>query len=388
VLPKKLSKDFWNKNHHGVNISLPHSNKRIDGNNMSNSRPMERNILPKQDFLNRLRIEKRRVDRSKSPLSIALFSFHEKAMSDRQLIQNFLKPLQKNTRETDIKGWVDHNVIGLILPDTNEKGVQHFVNKIVNGNGDVTYSVITGTYPDDLFQKLLAEEGPPDLFPIDLDKSFKTRRIQNALKRGMDIIGSLFGIFLSLPLMLGTALSIKITSPGPIIFRQSRFGRKGARFPFYKFRSMQWNVDDQIHREYVANLIKGNLSKINQGDEKEPLYKMKSDNRVTKVGGIIRKLSIDELPQFFNVLKGEMSLVGPRPPIPYEVEKYEAWHLRRILEVKPGMTGLWQVDGRSTTSFDDMVRLDLRYAQNRSLLLDLKILLKTVRAVLRPKGAL
>jgi lipopolysaccharide/colanic/teichoic acid biosynthesis glycosyltransferase len=204
----------------------------------------------------------------------------------------------------------------------------------------------------------------------------------------MDIIGSLFGIFLSLPLMLGTALSIKITSPGPIIFRQSRFGRKGARFPFYKFRSMQWSVDDKIHREYVANLIKGNLNKINQGDEKEPLYKMKSDNRVTKVGRIIRKLSIDELPQFFNVLKGEMSLVGPRPPLAYEVEKYEPWHLRRILEVKPGMTGLWQVDGRSTTSFDDMVRLDLRYAQNWSLWLDIKILLKTVRAVLRPKGAL
>jgi lipopolysaccharide/colanic/teichoic acid biosynthesis glycosyltransferase len=151
---------------------------------------------------------------------------------------------------------------------------------------------------------------------------------------------------------------------------------------------MYWNVDDQVHREYVNNLIKGNLEKINQGDGKEPLYKMKSDARITKIGKIIRKLSIDELPQFFNVLKGEMSLVGPRPPIPYEVEKYEPWHLRRILEVKPGITGLWQVGGRSTTSFDDMVRLDLRYVQTWSFWLDLKILLKTVRAVIRPKGAL
>ncbi len=114
---------------------------------------------------------------------------------------------------------------------------------------------------------------------------------------------------------------------------------------------------------------------------------MKSDPRVTRVGKIIRKTSIDELPQFFNVLKGEMSLVGPRPPLPYEVEKYEPWHLRRILEVKPGITGLWQVDGRSKTSFDDMVRLDLRYVQNWSLWLDIKILLKTIRAVIRPKGA-
>jgi len=347
------------------------------------------NILQKSEFLNRLRIEKRRADRSKSPLSIALLSFREEAVGDHPLIQELLKSLQKNTRETDIKGWVDHNVIGLLLPDTNEKGVQQFVNKIVNGNGDVTYSVITGTYPDDLFHKLLVEEqDKPDFFPIDLDKSFKTRKIQNALKRGMDIIGSLFGIFLSFPLMLGAALVIKITSPGPIIFKQYRFGKKGIRFLFYKFRSMQWNVDDQIHREYVTHLIKGNLDKINQGDAERPLYKMKSDPRVTSVGKIMRKTNIDELPQFFNVLKGEMSLVGPRPPLPYEVEKYKPWHLRRILEVKPGITGLWQVDGRSTTSFDDMVRLDLRYAQNWSLWLDIKILLKTVRAVIRPKGAL
>jgi lipopolysaccharide/colanic/teichoic acid biosynthesis glycosyltransferase len=151
---------------------------------------------------------------------------------------------------------------------------------------------------------------------------------------------------------------------------------------------MQSNVDDQIHREYVTNLINGDLEKINQGDEGTPFYKMKSDPRVTPVGRIIRKTSIDELPQFLNVLKGEMSLVGPRPPIPYEVEKYEPWHLRRILEVKPGITGLWQVDGRSTTSFDDMVRLDLRYVQNWSLWLDIKILLKTVKVLLLPKGAL
>ena len=150
---------------------------------------------------------------------------------------------------------------------------------------------------------------------------------------------------------------------------------------------MYSKVDDQLHREFVTNLIKGEHEKINQGDEEDPLYKIKDDPRVTKVGKIIRKTSIDELPQFFNVLKGEMSLVGPRPPIPYEVEKYEPWHLRRILEVKPGITGLWQVDGRSKTSFDDMVRLDLRYVQNWSLWLDVKILLKTIRAVIRPNGA-
>jgi lipopolysaccharide/colanic/teichoic acid biosynthesis glycosyltransferase len=126
---------------------------------------------------------------------------------------------------------------------------------------------------------------------------------------------------------------------------------------------------------------------INQGGLEEPLFKMKDDQRITSIGKIIRKLSIDELPQFWNVLRGEMSLVGPRPPLPYEVEKYEPWHLRRILEVKSGMTGLWQVDGRSKTSFDDMVRLDLKYALSWSLWLDIKILLKTMRAVIRPSGA-
>ncbi len=349
---------------------------------------MEANLLSKDQFLDRLRIEKRRADRSRLPLSVALLSFSEETLRDWLPTQEFLKLVLKNTRETDIKGWVDQNVIGLILPDTNEKGVQIFVKKIQNCNGHIPYSVTAGTYPDDLFQKLLNEQGQPNLFLIDLDKSFKARRIQNVLKRGMDIVGSLFGILLSLPLMFGAALAIKMTSPGPIIFKQYRFGRKGGRFLFYKFRSMQWNVDDKIHREYVANLIEGNLDKINQGDAERRLYKMKSDPRVTTIGKIIRKTSIDELPQFFNVLKGEMSLVGPRPPLPYEVEKYEPWHLRRILEVKPGITGLWQVDGRSTTSFNDMVRLDLRYAQNWSLWLDIKILLKTVRAVIRPNGAL
>jgi len=346
-------------------------------------------ILHKSEFLKRLRVEKRRADRSKSPLSLALLSFGKEALNDHQQIESLMNLLQKNTRDTDIKGWVDHDVIGLILPDTNEKGVQYCVEKILNGNGNIPYSVIAGTYPDDLFNKLLNEgQSQPDLFPLDLDDSVKPRKLQDALKRGMDIIGAIVGLLLFSPFMLLAAIAIKADSPGPIIFKQLRIGRKGSRFSFYKFRSMYFNGDDHLHREYVTNLIKGDLEKINQGDEEAPLYKIKSDPRVTPVGKIIRKTSIDELPQFFNVLKGEMSLVGPRPPLPYEVEKYETWHLRRILEVKPGITGLWQVDGRSTTSFNDMVRLDLRYALNWSLWLDMKILFKTVREIIHSKGAL
>ena len=345
-------------------------------------------LLLKSEFLNRLRIEKRRADRSKAYLSLVLFYLQEKEEKGRDTLQKFIALLHKNTRESDIKGWVEPDVIGLILPDTDENGVKRCVKKIAGSNGDFNYSVTSGTYPDHLFVKLLIEEkGLPDFFPLDLDEAKESRRFQIALKRAVDVLGALVGLILFSPIMLATAITIKMTSPGPIIFKQTRFGKKGVHFQFYKFRSMRWNIDDQIHREYVTNLIKGDLKKINQGDENTPLFKMKSDPRVTRVGKIIRKTSIDELPQFFNVLKGEMSLVGPRPPLPYEVEKYEPWHLRRILEAKPGVTGLWQVSGRSRTSFDEMVRLDLRYVQNWSFWFDLKILLKTVRAVIPSKGA-
>jgi lipopolysaccharide/colanic/teichoic acid biosynthesis glycosyltransferase len=150
---------------------------------------------------------------------------------------------------------------------------------------------------------------------------------------------------------------------------------------------MKCEAKDQIHREYVAKLIKGDLESINHGNVTKPLYKMKDDPRITMVGRFLRKWSLDELPQLFNVLKGDMSLVGPRPPLVYEVEKYQSWHLRRILEVKPGITGLWQVNGRSRTSFDEMVRMDLRYMRNCSLPLDCKILLKTFKAVFQGDGA-
>lgn len=354
---------------------------------MNNPQSKEQNILPKSQFLNFLRIEKRRVDRSKANLSLVLFYFHKKEEKGNT-IHEFIPTLQKNSRESDIKGWVDRDVIGLILPDTDENGVKRFVTKIAEANGGFNYSVTTGTYPDHLFVKLLMEgEGLTDFYPLDLDAPIESYRLQVGLKRGLDILGSLVGLILFSPIMLAIAIAIKMTSPGPVIFKQPRFGKKGARFEFYKFRSMYWNTDDRIHREYVTNLIKGDLEKVNQRDKGTPLFKMVSDPRVTSVGKIIRKTSMDELPQFFNVLMGEMSLVGPRPPLSYEIQKYEAWHLRRILEVKPGITGLWQVEGRSTTSFDDMVRLDLRYAQNWSLWLDIKILLRTVKAVLIPKGA-
>jgi lipopolysaccharide/colanic/teichoic acid biosynthesis glycosyltransferase len=345
-------------------------------------------FLSPDNFQIQLKREKRRVERSSAPLSIALFQLNEPVLNNEYELKSFLDCLRTRTRETDIKGWVNSKTIGVILPDTNEAGLNFYVDSIKKENGYRFLPVIKGSYPDSIFQKILDEsEATPDLVPFELDHASEDRPVQRIFKRGLDIFGSIIGLIFFSPLMALTAMAIKITSPGPVIFKQFRVGCKGSRFPFCKFRSMCVDNDDHVHREYLARLIEGKHEDINNGDGDQPFFKIKNDSRITPVGRIIRKLSFDELPQFFNVLKGEMSLVGPRPPIPYEIEKYKPWHLRRILEVKPGITGLWQVEGRSRTSFDDMVRLDLRYARNWSIWLDIKILVKTAKAVLSAKGA-
>jgi lipopolysaccharide/colanic/teichoic acid biosynthesis glycosyltransferase len=170
------------------------------------------------------------------------------------------------------------------------------------------------------------------------------------------------------------ALAIRLDTPGPILLRQTRVGLNGTLFTAYKFRSMRVGAEKELAALQAQNEATG------------PIFKMRNDPRRTRVGAFIRKTSLDELPQFFNILKGDMSLVGPRPPIPTEVEKYDDWHRRRLL-VSPGLTGLWQVSGRSELTFDEMVMLDLYYAENWSLLLDLKILLRTIPTVLLGTGA-
>jgi lipopolysaccharide/colanic/teichoic acid biosynthesis glycosyltransferase len=212
------------------------------------------------------------------------------------------------------------------------------------------------------------------------------KKATRLVKRGIDIAGALTGLILLSPAFLVIALAIKLASHGPILFKQERIGQYGIRFTFLKFRSMYYLSDSKIHQEYVRRLISGN-SDCKQSDDNGGVYKLMDDPRITAVGKFLRRTSLDELPQFINVLRGEMSLVGPRPPIPYETEAYDIWHRRRFLEIKPGITGLWQVKGRSRLKFDEMVRLDIQYARDWSLGLDLKILLATPRAVFLGKGA-
>jgi lipopolysaccharide/colanic/teichoic acid biosynthesis glycosyltransferase len=201
----------------------------------------------------------------------------------------------------------------------------------------------------------------------------------------MDIAGALTGILITSPIMLVAAVAVKLTSKGPVLFKQERMGYMGKKFTFLKFRSMREDVDHSIHEDYMTDFISGRLD--SKSGNEVPLFKMADDPRITAVGRFLRKTSIDEFPQFFNVLKGDMSLVGPRPPIPYEVNKYKLWHQKRVIEVKPGITGLWQVGGRSSTTFEDMVRLDLQYVNNWSLKMDINIILKTIKAIISMKGA-
>jgi exopolysaccharide biosynthesis polyprenyl glycosylphosphotransferase len=204
-------------------------------------------------------------------------------------------------------------------------------------------------------------------------------------KRVSDLVVASMALGILAPLWLLIALLIKLDSRGPVFYKQERVGMDGRVFLFYKFRTMRAGTDDTTHREYQRLYIKGQPDS-NLGDAERPAYKLRGDERVTRLGRLLRKLSLDELPQLFNVLRGEMSVVGPRPPIPYEVESYELWHRKR-LDMKPGITGLWQVSGRNRLPFDEMVRMDLYYIENWSLLLDLRIILQTLPVMLRGDDA-
>lgn len=217
-------------------------------------------------------------------------------------------------------------------------------------------------------------------------------------KRIVDVVISLILILFFLPLMFLIALSIILYSPGPVFFVQERVGVKRQRrdnhvywqktkFPCYKFRTMRVDTDSSLHQAYMQALIDNDQEKMTilQGQDTK-IRKLIRDPRITRPGAILRKISLDELPQLWNVLRGEMSLVGPRPAIPYEVELYKSWYMRR-LEAQPGITGLQQVVARSTMDFDQQMRLDIQYIENQSLWLDLKIMLKTPFVVISTKGA-
>jgi lipopolysaccharide/colanic/teichoic acid biosynthesis glycosyltransferase len=359
-------------------------------------------VFPEPVFLHTLSLERKRAERSRKSFVLMLLDMEKVS---REPNGNGSTILAKTTcgilsaiRETDSAGWFKAGrVLGIIFTELGTASRQSILEAL---NAKVT-SVLSGTlgpgelgeiqlsfycFPEDWKEKKpeLGTDSPlyPDLLQLE-----KSRKIARVVKRAMDIAGSLLGLILLSPVFLAVSIAIKLTSRGPVLFRQERIGQYGSTFTFLKFRSMHCSNDPRIHMDYVKQFIAGKGDPAATDGNAKTVYKITRDPRVTPIGRFLRRTSLDELPQFFNVLKGEMSLVGPRPPLPYELDVYDVWHRRRLLEAKPGITGLWQVNGRSRLRFDDMVRLDLCYARTWSVWLDIKILLQTPRAVFSREGA-
>jgi lipopolysaccharide/colanic/teichoic acid biosynthesis glycosyltransferase len=360
----------------------------------------DREALDQRTFRRMIAIERKRSERSKEPFLLMLLEpgIHPDSREGQEVLASLLNALRNSSRETDVIGWYrDQAVIGvmftgLMVTDKNLL-LTTILSRVSAMLGDeLTFeqfnqvSLSFHFFPDDWDHE--NGNGPTNstLYP-DLMNPGKRKNTLLLVKRGIDLLGSTVALILLSPAFLAIALAIKMTSKGPVLFRQQRVGQYGSLFTVLKFRSMYANNDVSVHKEYVMKLIADQAERKSADGKGEGVYKLTNDRRITAVGKYLRRTSLDELPQIFNVFLGEMSLVGPRPAIPYELAAYQTWHRRRILEAKPGITGLWQVTGRSLVKFDDMVRLDLRYATSWSLWLDLIILLRTPAAVLRGAGA-
>jgi exopolysaccharide biosynthesis polyprenyl glycosylphosphotransferase len=361
----------------------------------------QRTLLSEDAFISMLYLERRRAERAQKRFVLVLVDVKKGNglnHKDREL-SALVGALSDATRETDIIGWyLENNLFGVIGTElgnaTNQVVQERFLSKVrkafestLGRENGVGISISFHFFPEEIGEEGGDHSANFTLYP-ELQKKESTQRGALALKRAIDILGSAAALLVFAPFFAAIALVIKLTSKGPVLFRQERMGQYGKPFTFLKFRSMRTDCDSRIHREYVSQFIAGKVEgKPAEASGAAPVFKIQKDPRITPIGQFMRKTSLDEVPQFWNVLRGDMSLVGPRPPIAYEFRAYNVWHRRRVLEIKPGITGLWQVEGRSRTRFDDMVRLDLRYARSWSIWLDLRILLQTPAAVILGDGA-
>jgi lipopolysaccharide/colanic/teichoic acid biosynthesis glycosyltransferase len=355
----------------------------------------EYEFLQQSSFAARLGKERQRAERSgrSFALMLAYVDCRRAQPNNSNLLRILVATLGRSIRKTDIAGWQeDKNVIGVIFTEFGQHKISDAIaviegrvgaalNKAMRHNRDEQLRICFHIFPEEWNYEDPKCAADSTLYP-DLPGLNGKVGAGLALKRCIDICGSLLAILLLSPIFLTIAAIVRLTSKGPVLFRQVRIGQYGVPFTFYKFRSMYENADSTIHENYIATFINGSESHDTTG-----VFKIVNDPRVTRIGRFLRKTSLDELPQFFNVLSGKMSLVGPRPPIPYEVKTYTQWHRQRMLQAKPGITGLWQVSGRSRVRFDEMVRLDLRYAAEQSIWLDLSIIARTPRAVFSGRGA-
>jgi lipopolysaccharide/colanic/teichoic acid biosynthesis glycosyltransferase len=354
-----------------------------------------RSVWPCAEFSRRLLSECARTDRSGREFSLLVF--HGEATPA------MLRTLGERIRVTDEIGWLSQRRLGILLPDTLAPGAQHIrrdlCTRLSPRAPGIRCSVYT--YPTDwLDDGAIGERervGEEDARPVEAMErlhrpgagSSPEPAVQAPLpphlplwKRVMDMVGALLALVVLSPLMLAVALAVRLSSPGPVIFRQERIGSRGRPFLMFKFRTMRVDAGEDVHRLFVQALIRGEAGCGNGGE-----FKLRNDPRITPIGGFLRRWSLDELPQLLNVLRGEMSLVGPRPDPCYARAAYRPWYHRRTLTARPGITGLWQVEGRSRVTFEEMVRMDLRYGHSLSVRNDLRILTRTLRAVLSRHGA-
>lgn len=355
------------------------------------------NVLGEDLFRSVLSRERKRADRFDDVFALVTITLGNGSASPATdpRFELVISALAASTRGADVVGWVEEGaVLGVIFADLGSpakevaRQTQARVQQNLTDRLDPSQLASLGVqWYVHLGPGAEGAHGLADTDPLlaDIRSSQRRRSVLDALKRAFDIAGSLALLLILSPVFLALAALVKLTSEGPVLFRQGRVGLMATPFTMLKFRSMYTKSDSAIHQKFVTDFIK---SGSQQGQSSgEQIFKIVNDPRVTPLGAILRKTSLDELPQLWNVLRGDMSLVGPRPPLRYELEQYRPWHWRRVLEAKPGVTGLWQVAGRSRTTFDEMVRLDLRYVRTRSLWADIKILLATPRAVVTGKGA-
>lgn len=324
-------------------------------------------VYSQAEFGELIHYERARSDRTGEELSLVIFgSFSGRA---RRNILPLINGLQRNVRTTDHIGWYGDTQIGVLLPMTGYEGARTFVTNCQNTGWASGLMVAIHTYPDRWVANGKVADSESAATHTVFDQF--TRRVPT-WKRSLDIIGSVLGLIALMPFFILISFYIKVVSPGPIFFRQKRVGLARKQFDFIKFRTMHHNNSVTRHSHHLRDLI--NYDK--------PMIKLDAkDPRIIPGGRVLRKLAVDELPQLLNVLKGEMTLVGPRPCIPYEADEYMQWHSHRFA-ILPGLTGLWQVSGKNNLTFQQMIRLDIKYERNMSLWWDLWIIFRTIPALI------
>lgn len=329
-------------------------------------------IISSQEFKDSVQYERTRSDRFSTVFSVIVINFGN---SDQDALEHFTDEIQKKKRSIDCVGWDRHGAISILLPDTDIDGSKSFWEKLNLHSLDQNegFSCYCYTYPDHWLENPRQNEDIEAILskvrPLDKSSVESLFVLKTPLwKRSFDIIVSALLILLISPILIFVGVFIKIVSPGPVFFHQSRIGYRGIPFKFWKFRTMKHGNNQQFHGKHSQSFIKDGDVPMEKLDECDP--------RIIPGGRILRVSCIDELPQLWNVLSGDMSLVGPRPCIPYEAEEYLRWHTHRF-DTVPGMTGLWQVSGKNRLTFKEMIRLDIGYCSSISFFRDISILMKT-----------